>query len=179
MYLVFFMFKLCLIKMFICNEAVVLINHFISGLFNSDRPFGIIQILDVRAGPVPDVPFSMLTNTVHRFVDEPVVLTLSMDKKNKRRDYPLTSNEPVTTADQSRAVIQCVTGHKQLWACLDVAVIGSLDGLYFVFLHRESASTNWLFGITWCVFWGEQIQQRDAGDVLWQNSSKSIEFFLW
>ena len=108
----FFMFKLCLIIMLICNETVVLINHFISGLYNSDRPFG---------------PFPMLTNTVHRFVDEPVVFTLSMDKKNKRRDYPLTSNEPVITADQSSAVIQCVTGHEQLRACLHVAVIGSLD----------------------------------------------------
>ena len=58
MYLVFLVLKLYLIKMLICNEAVALINHFISGLYNPDRPFGLIQILNVRAAPVPDVPFS-------------------------------------------------------------------------------------------------------------------------
>ena len=37
------------------------------------------------------------------------------------------------------------------------------------FLRRESASDNWLFGITWRVSCWEQIRQRDAaGDVLCQ-----------
>ena len=41
-------------------------------------------------------------------------------------------------------------------------------------LCQESASGDWLFGIMFHVCCRKQIQQRDAGDVLCQDSSKSI-----
>ena len=45
------------------------------------------------------------------------------------------------------------------------------------FFSVKNVHFNWIIGFSGTrdvFFCREQIQQRDAGDVLWQNSSKSI-----
>ena len=52
---------------------------------------------------------------------------------------------------------------------------------FFFFFSVKNVHFNWIIGFSGThdvFFCREQIQQRDAGDVLWQNSSKSIVFLV-
>ena len=52
---------------------------------------------------------------------------------------------------------------------------------FFFFISVENVHFNWIIGFSGTrdvFFCREQIQQRDSGDVLWQNSSKFFFVFL-